>query len=112
MTLFWSKLFYKCTVMTLVRHNTQPKCATITLFPHMPLFQHQRVNKKVIVAITDSKMRLGGSCHLLEVILSSEKVWFLGLFLVSAFVTGFFSRPRSKYLKFVFMSKIQSLQAY
>ena len=43
MTLFWSKLFYKYTVMTLFRHNTQPKCATITLFLHMPLFQHQRV---------------------------------------------------------------------
>ena len=43
MTLFWSKLFYKCTVMTLFKHNIQPKCATITLFPHMPLFRHQRV---------------------------------------------------------------------
>ena len=43
MTLFWSKLFYKCTVMTLFRHNIQPKCATITLFPHMPFFRHQRV---------------------------------------------------------------------
>ena len=42
MTLFWSKLFYKC-VMTLFGHNTQPKCATITLFPHMPFFRHQRV---------------------------------------------------------------------
>ena len=44
MTFFWSKMFYKCTVMTLFRHNTQPKCATITLFPHMPLFRHQRVH--------------------------------------------------------------------
>ena len=43
MTLFWSKLFYKCTVMTLFKHNIQPKCATITLFPHMPFFRHQRV---------------------------------------------------------------------
>ena len=43
MTLFWSKILYKCAVMTLFRHNTQPKCATITLFPHMPLFRHQRV---------------------------------------------------------------------
>ena len=49
MTLFWSKLFYKCTVMTLFRHNTQPKCATITLFPHMPLFRHQRVSYRVEV---------------------------------------------------------------
>ena len=32
------------TVMTLFRHNTQPKFATITLFPHMPLFRHQRVH--------------------------------------------------------------------
>ena len=45
MTLFWSKLFYKCTVMTLFKHNIQPKCATITLFPHMPFFRHQRVSK-------------------------------------------------------------------
>ena len=42
MTLFWSKLFYKGTVMTLFRHNSQPKCATITFFLHMPLFRHQR----------------------------------------------------------------------
>ena len=43
MTLFWSKLFCKRIFMTLCTHNTQPKCGTITLFPHMPLFQHQRV---------------------------------------------------------------------
>ena len=30
--------------MTLFRHNTQPKGATIILFPHMPLFWHQRVH--------------------------------------------------------------------
>ena len=29
--------------MTLFRPITQPKCATITLFPHMPFFRHQRV---------------------------------------------------------------------
>ena len=48
MTLFWSKLFYTCTVMTLFRHNTQPKCTTITLFPYMPLFRHQRVDRKLV----------------------------------------------------------------
>ena len=48
MTLFWSKLFYKCTVMTLFRHNTQPKCATITLFLHMPFFWYQRVGKVLV----------------------------------------------------------------
>ena len=31
--------------MTLFRH----KCATITLFPHMPLFRHQRVSSKSLV---------------------------------------------------------------
>ena len=31
--------------MTLFRHNTQPKFAAITFFPHMPLFRHQRVCK-------------------------------------------------------------------
>ena len=45
MTLFWSKIFYKCAVMTLFRRNTQPKCVTITLFPHMPFFRHQRVQR-------------------------------------------------------------------
>ena len=49
MTLFWSELFYKYTVMTLFRHNTQPKCATITLFPHIPFFRHQRVRNTLTV---------------------------------------------------------------
>ena len=84
--------------------------------PFSPQKGQKCLNEKVIVAITDSKMRLGGPSPFLEVIFSSEKVWLLGLFLVSAFVTGFFSRPRSKYLnftsEFVFISKFQSLQAY
>ena len=29
--------------MTLFRHNKQTKGGVITLFPHMPLFRHQRV---------------------------------------------------------------------
>ena len=32
-----------CKAITLFRHNTQTKCGVITLFPHMPLFRHQRV---------------------------------------------------------------------
>ena len=70
MTLFWSKLFYKCTVMTFFRHNTQSKCATITLFPHMPLFQHQRVGENpstgkkqnaFLAAIKDKEIALQSS---------------------------------------------------
>ena len=48
MTLFLSKIFYKYAVMTLFRHNTQTKCNTITFTRHMPLFQHQRVDRKLV----------------------------------------------------------------
>ena len=43
MSLFRINTLTKCRVMPLITPNTQPKCATITLFPHMPLFRHQRV---------------------------------------------------------------------
>ena len=33
--------------MTLFRHNTQTKCGAMTLYPHMPLFRHQRVSKNI-----------------------------------------------------------------
>ena len=43
MSLFRINTLTKWRVMPLITPNTQPKCATITLFPHMPLFRHQRV---------------------------------------------------------------------
>ena len=47
MSLFRINTLSKCIVMPLIKPNTQPKCATITLFPHMPLFRHQRVTLNV-----------------------------------------------------------------
>ena len=43
-SLFKINTLTKCRVMPLIAPNTQPKCATVTLFPHMPLFWHQRVS--------------------------------------------------------------------
>ena len=39
--------------MTIFRHNTQPKCETMTVFPHMCLFRHQRapIFEKVLYSL-------------------------------------------------------------
>ena len=51
MPLFWSKLFPKSRVMPLFQHNTLAIYATMTLFPRMPLFRHQRVLTKTTLRI-------------------------------------------------------------
>ena len=42
MILFLLEMALLCAAMTFFRHNRQTKCGVLTLFPHMPLFRHQR----------------------------------------------------------------------
>ena len=77
MTLLWSKLFYKIAVMTLFRHNTQPKCATITLFLHMPLFRHQRVSQICKVQQNDYSISIDLVISRSQQAQYQQKVWCL-----------------------------------